>query len=220
MNNTKNLGYAVIVVAACAVAGLGPACAQEGGKVMIDVADCIKLAASESRLACYESRVAAVFGERAAQAAAVRPAAPVVAAAAPTRVPEPAPAANPTPPVAPATPPTGSRTVAAAPPSAPAATEPVQSRGDRQSRREESDRAEAADAAANDIVSRVKDLREVLPNAWQITLENGQVWRQSVSKHFELRPGAPVKIYTTHWGSAHRLSTDNLNGYIQVERVH
>jgi hypothetical protein len=73
---------------------------------------------------------------------------------------------------------------------------------------------------ANDIVSRVTDLREVVPNAWQITLENGQVWRQTVSKHYELRPGAQVRIYSTRWGSASRLSSDTVNGYIQVERVH
>jgi hypothetical protein len=69
-------------------------------------------------------------------------------------------------------------------------------------------------------VSRVKELREVYPNAWQLTLENGQVWRQTVSKRYELRPGAQVRIYSTHWGSAMRLSTEDLNGYIQVERVH
>ena len=192
MSNTKNFAYGVIVVATSAVAGLGAARAQESGKVMIDVADCIKLAVPEARLACYESRVAAVFGERAAQAAVARPAAPAVAAVAPTRAPEPA----------------------------PPAAEPVRSGSDRQSRREESNRAAAADPPANDIVGRVQDLREVFPNAWQITLENGQVWRQSVSKHFDLRAGAQVKIYATHWGGAYRLSADNLNGYIQVERVH
>ncbi|MEO8466934.1 MAG: hypothetical protein ABI640_16475 [Gammaproteobacteria bacterium] len=191
--NISTFKCAVIIAAATVT--LGTVCAQESGKVMIDVADCIKLTAPEARLACYESRAAAVSGERAAQAAAARPAAsaPTLsapAAAAPIRAPEPA----------------------------PAATEPAQSRTDRQSRREDSDRA-AADAAAGEIVSRVKDVREVLPNAWHITLENGQVWRQTVSKHYELRAGAQVRIYTTHWGSAYRLSADNLNGYIQVERA-
>jgi len=215
MNVARKPTRALFAIASGWVAALGPAHAQETGKVMIDVADCIKLEAPEARLACYESRVAAVFGERAAQAAAARPTAPPPAAAAEVRTPEPAPAATP----APAAPlPTAPRTVSAAPAPAPAATVPVQSRGDRQSRREENERAEA-DAAANDIVSRVKDLREVVPNAWQITLENGQVWRQTVSKHYELRPGAQVRIYSTRWGSASRLSSDAINGYIQVERV-
>ena len=228
MNDPRNT-LALVTIAAGAMALLGPAHAQESGKVMIDVADCIKLGAAEARLACYESRVAAVFGERAAQAAAARPAAPAPAlttpeaaapppaAAAAIRTPEPAPAAAPAPP---ATPPTAPRTASAAPVLAPAVTEePVQRRDSRQARREADERA-AADAAASDIVSRVKDLHEVLPNALQITLENGQVWRQTVSKHYELRPGAQVRVYRTHWGSASRLSSDTVNGYIQVERVH
>jgi hypothetical protein len=225
MNDTRNTTWALVAIAAACVAALGPAHAQETGKVMIDVADCIKLGAPEARLACYESRVAAVFGERAAQAAAARPPAPAPAPATPEAAapppaaavavltPEPAPGAAPAPP---ATPPAAPRTASAPPAPAPAVTEPVQSR---QARREADERA-AADAAASDIVSRVKDLREVLPNAWQITLENGQVWRQTVSKHYELRPGAQVRIYSTRWGSASRLSAADVNGYIQVERVH
>jgi hypothetical protein len=219
MNHTKKTARAFVAVAVGWVAVLGLAHAQETGKVMIDVADCIKLEAPEARLSCYESRVAAVFGERAAQAAAVRPVAPAPAAAAAIRTPEPAPVATPAP--AAPSPPTATSTtaprtvsVAAAPPG----TEPVQSRADRQSRREDSDKA-AAEVAANDIVSLVKELHETVPNAWQITLENGQVWRQTVSKHYELRPGAQVRIYGTRWGSASRLTAETINGYIQVERV-
>jgi hypothetical protein len=177
MNDKRNQCRAVVAIAAVAW-GLCPAHGQESGKVMIDVAECINLEAPEARLACYESRVAAVFGERAAQAAA----APALAA--------------------------------------PPVDEPVQSqsRGDRQNRREEKPAA-AESQAVNDIVSRVKELHEVVPNAWQITLENGQVWRQTVSKHYGLRSGQQVRIYGTRWGSASRLSTDEINGYIQVERV-
>ncbi len=217
VNNTKNHKYAVIAIAAAA--GLGPACAQEPGKVMIDVADCIKLDAPEARLACYESRVAAVFGERAAQAAAARPAPPAPPAVASSRPQEPAVAASaaPTP-----TPPPAAAPVPASPatsPPAPTGSVPVRASDSRQSRREEETSRAGAEAAANDVVSRVKELREVLPNAWQITLENGQVWRQTVSKHYELRPGAQVKIYGTRWGRASRLSAEEINGYIQVERV-
>ena len=221
-------GYLLIAVVVGAGAGIGPAAAQDGGKVMIDVADCIKLEAAEARLACYESRVAAVFSDRATQAAA-RPAAPTQAPVAAVRAPEPAPVAPPpaappaaAPPAAtapPAVAPPASRSVPAAPvASAPAATEPAQSRGDRQSRRGEKEQA-AADAASNDIVSRIKELREILPDSWQLTLENGQVWRQTFSKHYELRPGYHVRIYGTKWGSASRLSAEEVKGYIQVERV-
>jgi hypothetical protein len=215
MNNNRNSTYAL--VAAGAVAAVAPACAQETGKVMIDVAECIKLEAAEARLACYESRVAAVFSDRAAQAAVPRPPKPAAAA-----------------PVASASPATSTPTTAATPdansgapvravavPASPSATtEPAQSqgRGDREIRREE--KAQAAEAAAaSDIVSRVKELREVLPDAWQITLENGQIWRQTFSKHYELRSGYQVRIYSTRWGSASRLSAEEVKGYIQVERV-
>lgn len=218
MNITTIHRYAVIAVAAGAAVGLGPVSAQESGKVMIDVADCIKLDAPEARLACYESRVAGVFGERAAQAAAARPAATPPAAVATARPQEPAPAASPTPAAPPppaASPPQAPRTTSAP---APVVTEPVQATDRRQSRRKEEDERATA-AAASDIVSRVKELHETVPNAWQITLENGQVWRQTVSKHYELRPGAQVRIYSTRWGSASRLSADTINGYIQVERV-
>ncbi len=227
MNDSRKHTSAVVAVAAAAVALIGPACAQENGKVMIDVADCIKLDAAEARLACYESRVAAVFGERAAQAAAARPAAsapapatpaaaaPTPAVSAPIRIPESAPAATPAPP------PAAPRAVSAEPAPAPAAavTQPVQTKDFRQARREENERAAVAAAAANNTVSRVTEVHEVLPNALQITLENGEVWRQTFSKQFELRPGAQVRIYGTRWGNASRLSADDLKGYIQVERV-
>ena len=218
MNDARNHTYAIVAVAVGAVAGLGRACAQETGKVMIDVADCIKLDAPEARLACYESRVAAVFGERATQAAAARPIAPAPAVAARPQetAPVAAPAPTATPPPAASSPP-APRTASAPAPAA--VTEPVQAPDFRQSRRQEDNDRAAADAASKEIVSRVKELREVLPNAWQITLENGQVWRQTVSKHYELRPGAQVRIYTTRWGSASRLSAEVINGYIQVERV-
>jgi hypothetical protein len=216
MNDSRNNTLALVAIAAGSVAVFGPAHAQESGKVMIDVADCIKLDAPEARLACYESRVAGVFGERAARAAAARPPTAAPAPAAVAATPEPAPVAAPASPAPAAPPPSAPRTVAVAP--APAVSDPLPSRSDRQSRREADERA-AADAAANDVVSRVKELHETVPNAWQITLENGQVWRQTVSKHYELRPGAQVRIYSTRWGSASRLSADTINGYIQVERV-
>jgi hypothetical protein len=182
MNETRNNICAVIAIAAGVLAALGSAQAQETGKVMIDVAECIKLDAPEARLACYESRVAAMFGERAAQAAAVRPAPPVSAAAAAVRQ---------------------SQQAEAPPAAAPAVRRPQQ--------------AEAL--PAEEIVSRVKELRETVPNSYVITLENGQVWRQTVAKQYRLRPGMQVRIRGTHWGSASRLTADEINSYIQVERV-
>jgi len=212
MKTGRSYVCAVIGIAA-GVAELSPAHSQQTGKVMIDVAECINLDAPEARLACYESRVAGVFRERAAQAEVARPAPRAPAVAAVARVPDPAPGA---PPAAPA----ATSTVSVASAVVPAATEPQQtrSRDDRVSRRGEKAQAPES-AAASDIVSRVTEAREVVPHAYMITLENGQVWRQTVSKQYDLHAGQQVKIYTTHWGNASRLSADDLKGYIQVERV-
>jgi len=196
MNDTRYAARALVAVVAGAAAALGVAHAQTSGRLMIDVADCIKLDAPETRLACYEARVAEVFRERASQAEAARPAAPAASA-----------------PSAPSSAPAAARTA-----TVPVA-EAVQSRDFQQTRRDEDNARAAAEAAAKEFVSRVADAREVLPNAWQITLENGQVWRQTVSKHYELRPGQQVRVYGTRWGNASRLSAEGINGYIQVERV-
>ncbi len=70
-----------------------------------------------------------------------------------------------------------------------------------------------------DLVAKVAELRETVPNAYLITLDNGQVWRQKQPKYgYLLRPGYDVRIYATKI-SSFRLSTRQLAGYIQVERV-
>ena len=61
-------------------------------------------------------------------------------------------------------------------------------------------------------------LRETVPNAYLITLDNGQVWRQTVPQYYPLRPGSDVRIYYSRW-RAYRLTSPERNGYIQVERA-
>jgi hypothetical protein len=56
-------------------------------------------------------------------------------------------------------------------------------------------------------------------NRHVITLENGQVWRQSLAKRYPLRVGQEVRIYSTRWGDSSRLSAIESNGFIQVERI-
>ncbi|HUO67543.1 MAG TPA: hypothetical protein VMV37_08415 [Gammaproteobacteria bacterium] len=63
------------------------------------------------------------------------------------------------------------------------------------------------------------ELHETVPNAWLITLDNGQIWRQSVPQRFALKPGQRVTLQGTKWGAGYRLSADTLHGFIQVERV-
>ena len=69
-----------------------------------------------------------------------------------------------------------------------------------------------------EIEARITDLRETVPHAYLITLDNGQVWRQTVPKMYGLREGIPVRIYYSRW-RAYRLTNDQLKSFIQVERV-
>jgi hypothetical protein len=69
-----------------------------------------------------------------------------------------------------------------------------------------------------DIFATVAELRETVPNSYLITLNNGQVWRQTQPDYYPLRPGSTVRIYYSRWKSF-RLTNEELNGFIQVERV-
>ena len=69
-----------------------------------------------------------------------------------------------------------------------------------------------------EIQARITDLRETVPNSYLITLDNGQVWRQTVPKNYGLREGIPVRIYYSRW-RAYRLTNEQLKSFIQVERV-
>jgi hypothetical protein len=72
--------------------------------------------------------------------------------------------------------------------------------------------------APPDIHAKVATLRETVPNSYLITLDNGQVWRQTVPEAYPLRPGSDVRIYVSKWRTF-RLSSPVLRGFIQVERV-
>ena len=69
-----------------------------------------------------------------------------------------------------------------------------------------------------DIEARVAELRETVPNSYVITLDNGQVWRQTVPKAYGLRPGDEVRIYYSKWRT-YRLTNERLRSFIQIERV-
>jgi hypothetical protein len=55
--------------------------------------------------------------------------------------------------------------------------------------------------------------------AWIITLSNGQVWRQTEPEPYNLKQGYAVRIYPSRWGTSYRLSTEQIHGFIQVERI-
>lgn len=69
------------------------------------------------------------------------------------------------------------------------------------------------------VVAGVTELRQTVPNAFLITLDNGQRWRQVQPLRYRLRVGMQVQIYAPSLGNTLRLKTDELRGYIQVERV-
>ena len=69
-----------------------------------------------------------------------------------------------------------------------------------------------------DIQATIVELRETVPSAFLITLDNGQVWRQTVPKVYPLREGDRVRIYYSRW-RAYRLTNEELKGFIQVDRA-
>jgi hypothetical protein len=77
----------------------------------------------------------------------------------------------------------------------------------------------AADRAEREVMSSVTALREIQPGRVEVTLANGQVWRQTYSDRYNLLVGHEVKIYPSGFGQYFRLSSTELRGFIQVERV-
>lgn len=89
------------------------------------------------------------------------------------------------------------------------------------SREERSSRREARDAGRveSEQLGEVASLREVQPGRVEVTLTNGQVWRQTNSDRYNLLVGHEVKLYPTGFGQYFRLSSTKARGFIQVERV-
>ncbi len=67
-----------------------------------------------------------------------------------------------------------------------------------------------------EILGTIVALRETVPDSFVITLDNGQVWRQTAPKEYPLRVGHKVRVYSTRFGQ--RLSAQELNGFIRVEQ--
>lgn len=80
-------------------------------------------------------------------------------------------------------------------------------------------RPESVERSDEALMSRVAALKEIQRDKLQITLENGQVWQQTVAKPFLLRANDTVRIAGTGWGRSFRLEVDGHPGYIQVSRV-
>jgi hypothetical protein len=178
------------------------------GGVTIDVGDCVKLASPEERFACYERQVDATGAKKGAPPSAPAPgpqtAAPPTAAAPAASVPAAAAPAAAAAAVIPAAPP---------PPATPPST----------AKTGETNGSSSKDKSKNappDVVATITDLRETVPSAYLITLDNGQVWQQSYPEPYFLHTGMRVTLRASKWGESYRLSPEGANGFIQVKRVH
>jgi len=192
MTTATRVTARILLTGICVLLSIPPAFAQRGSEVTVEVSDCLEIEAPAERLACFEQRVEdARGGEQAA------PGAPPSSA----------------PPLPPAT--------QTRPAPAPPADDEFGLESARPSRREQraAREAEQARAPVKEVVATVVTVRETVPNYRTITLDNGQIWRQTRSEFYPLQPGLEVRVYPANWGSSFRLTAPRLRGDIQVERV-
>ena len=70
-----------------------------------------------------------------------------------------------------------------------------------------------------EIFGTITELREITPNTWVITLDNGQIWQMNQPRRYPLRVGLEVMLYDTRWGSSYRLTAPEHGSFVQVELV-
>jgi hypothetical protein len=190
---------------------------QQPESVIVDVGACVSLKSPGERLDCYEEQVQRARAQAAASPAppAALPPAALPPAAAPPAATPPAAASSAVTPQAPVP-----QAVAAPAPAAPSAS-PAAERSGRRVRVENARvSSEGSSGEANEFEGVITALRETVPNAWVITLDNGQVWRQDYPERYRLRLGQPVRIARARgFGGGFRLTVAELGGSIQVERV-
>lgn len=178
----------------CCSVCLQPASSQETGGVTVDVDACIALETEAARLECFASRVEAAVKAREAAVADEADAAIEARAAEQDQRSEGADPAR--------------------------RERRAQQRADTAADRpDEASRPEAGDVQAGEFSGTIVALSERVPEAYVITLDNGQIWEQTDPKRYPLRPGLEVTIRPTRWGPSYRLTGDGAGGYIQVRRV-
>jgi hypothetical protein len=210
--HTRSVSFASKARAAVALAvfvsGAQPVFAQDN--VTIDARQCQRLESPADRLECYERQVNAAS----AQEPAAAPASPAPQAAAPT-----APDAR-----SAAPPPAAAAAAATAAPAAsagatPSNPSPAATSGQAKQSSAAKSSGDSKPTNPQDIVGKVTALSKTVPNAWLITLDNGQVWRQTYPEVYPLKPGQRVTLRPSGWGVTFRLTGDGMHGYIQVEKV-
>ena len=184
------------------------AAAQDGASVVVDVAECVSIVADDERFACYERRVAESTRRETERETSVPESNSAAIDAAPeSRSPTALPSAAALDP-----PETGSleerRNARDA--------ERLQAQEERAQRR--ATRDESVGAEETGFTASIAQLRETVPNAWLVALDNGEVWEQVDPKPYRLKEGMQVRIYASGWGSSYRLTTPELNGFIRVRQ--
>ena len=72
----------------------------------------------------------------------------------------------------------------------------------------------------DELTSTVVALHELQPGRLEITLANGEVWRQTHSDRYRLQVGHEVRLYRASSHAQYvRLTAPALRGFVQVERV-
>jgi hypothetical protein len=79
--------------------------------------------------------------------------------------------------------------------------------------------AEHTSDRPGEFVSTITALEQYRPNAYELTLANGQTWRQVEAKRYPLRIGYTVRVYPSKWADSYRLSAEELHGFIRIKRV-
>jgi hypothetical protein len=201
-------GRALFALVAVVVGACEAQVFAQGG-VTIEVGDCIKLQTPEERFACYERQVDATGAQKGAAPSAPTPAAHTDAPQA--AVPPAAGASTVGPPAAATAPATAVAAAAPAPAATPSAAKTPETKS-----------ASSASKSKNDppeFVGTITELRETVPSAYLITLDDGQVWQQSYPEPYFLHTGMRVTLRPSKWGTSYRLSAEGTKGFIQVKRV-
>lgn len=181
---------------------------QDGASVVVDLGECVNIVVDHERFACYERRVAESTRSEPERDNRVSESNAAAIDAEPESRPL-APAPNPVSLDLPEPRSLDERRSARA-------AERVQAQEERAQRK--ATRDEPAEAEELGFIASITQLRETVPNAWLVALDNGEVWEQIDPKPYRLREGMQVRIYASSWGSSYRLTALDLNGFIRVRQ--
>ena len=209
-----------------AVLLLSAACLPAGAQVPPSLHACASIPSDSERLACFDREDARLSGSSSKPAAQISPASHSPPAAAPTLAAAPAQGvskANPQAPAVSATPAATATPPSATPAAASAASLPPPEQtfgltGDQLLKLEARQQGMAPPPKLKNLTAQVASVSQNSTGRWVMTLDNGQVWRQTQDQRdFAISPGDPVKISTGAMGSFW-LQT-NRHNWVRVERV-